>query len=71
METEHDRDSQAPPTSSARVIDEGTLARETPRALARPATGGVVIYAAVAGAASVVPVPFLDALLAKLARGSA
>src|SRR5690606_4911779 len=49
----------------------GELVRETPRALARPATGGVVVYAAVAGAASVVPVPFVDAFLAKLARGSA
>ncbi|UJR80619.1 hypothetical protein [Sandaracinus amylolyticus] len=47
------------------------IVRETPRALARPATGGVVVYAAVAGAASVVPVPFVDAILAKLARGSA
>lgn len=52
-------------------VESGELTRETPRALARPATGGVVVYAAVAGAASVVPVPFVDAFLAKLARGSA
>src|SRR5262245_3462322 len=55
----------------AEIVESHEIARETPRALARPATAGVVVYAAAAGAASVVPVPFVDALLARLARGSA
>lgn len=71
VESEHDRESEPPTASSAGWHGEDRLTRETPRALGRPATGGVVVYAAVAGAASVVPVPFLDAVLAKLARGSA
>ena len=47
------------------------LVRETPRALARPATAGVVVYATAAGLASMVPVPFIDAVLSGYARGAA
>lgn len=75
MQGDHDRDAEDASYAAAEVVDDAgegaRLARDTPRALARPATGGVVVYAAAAGAASVVPVPFVDALLARLARGSA
>ena len=71
VESEHDRDSQPPTASSGGAPGRDRLTRETPRALARPATGGVVVYAAAAGVASIVPVPFVDVMLAKLARGSA
>ena len=47
------------------------LARETPTALAHAPASGVVVYAAAAGLASIVPVPFLDSLLTGVARGSA
>jgi hypothetical protein len=57
--------------ADAEVLESHDLVREPPHALARPATTGVVVYAAAAGVASVVPVPFLDAMLARLARGSA
>lgn len=45
--------------------------QDPPRALAQQNRGGVVVYAGVAGAAAVIPVPFVDAFLGKLARGSA
>lgn len=47
------------------------LTREPPRALAHAPASGVVVYAAAAGLASIVPVPFLDGLLTGVARGSA
>lgn len=47
------------------------LVREAPTALARAPASGVVIYAAAAGLASIVPIPFLDSLLTGVARGSA
>jgi hypothetical protein len=47
------------------------LVRETPTALAHAPASGVVIYAAAAGLASIIPVPFLDSLLTGVARGSA
>ncbi len=43
----------------------------TPMAALRPATSGAVVYATAAGALSAVPVPFLDGMLAGVARGSA
>lgn len=66
-----ERESQSPPNISLEPDEAPPLTRDTPRAMARPATSGIAIYAAVAGAASVVPIPVLDATLAKLARGSA
>jgi hypothetical protein len=42
-----------------------------PTALAHAPASGVVVYAAAAGLASIVPVPFLDGLLTGVARGSA
>lgn len=47
------------------------LIREPPTALAHAPATGVVVYAAAAGLASIVPVPFLDSLLTGVARGSA
>ena len=47
------------------------LVREPPRALAQAPTTGVAVYAAAAGLASVVPIPFVDGLLTGVARGSA
>lgn len=54
-----------PPTRVAPLV------RETPRARAHAPASGVVVYAAAAGLASIVPVPFLDGLLTGVARGSA
>ena len=48
-----------------------SVVREPPRAPGRPATAGVVVYAAVAGVAATVPIPFVDSMISKLARGSA
>ncbi|MFN7700857.1 MAG: hypothetical protein ACK5U8_23385 [Deltaproteobacteria bacterium] len=50
---------------------EEALVRDTPRALARPGTASAAVYAAAAGAVSAVPVPFVDAILGGIARGSA
>jgi hypothetical protein len=47
------------------------LVRETPTALAHAPASGVVVYAAAAGLASILPIPFLDGLLTGVARGSA
>lgn len=47
------------------------LVREPPRALAQAPTTGVAVYAAAAGLASVVPIPFIDGVLTGVARGSA
>jgi hypothetical protein len=69
VDAEHE--SELPPSRSSEDHENPPLTRDTPRAIARPATSGISIYAAVAGAASVIPIPVLDATLAKLARGSA
>ncbi len=47
------------------------VVQDTPRALVRAGTGGVAVYAAACGAAGAVPLPFVDALLGRLARGAA
>ena len=65
-DAEVEETSVRPPTRVA--VD---LSRETPRALATAPSAGVVVYAAAAGLASVVPVPFLDGILSGMARGSA
>lgn len=51
--------------------DERPLAHLPPMAVARPGTSGAVVYATAAGVLSAVPVPFLDGMLAGVARGSA
>jgi len=57
------------------VIDDRVSAKLSrqgpPMALARSATSGAVVYATAAGVLSAVPVPFLDGMLAGVARGSA
>lgn len=55
-----------PPTRVA-----ATLVRGTPTALAHAPASGVVVYAAAAGMASIIPIPFLDGLVTGVARGSA
>ncbi|MBX7194043.1 MAG: hypothetical protein K1X94_18455 [Sandaracinaceae bacterium] len=60
-------------TASAEEASSGptALAKEPPRALARPSTAGAAVYAAAAGVVSAVPVPFVDGILGGIARGSA
>jgi len=55
-----------PPTRVARELVHGT-----PTAIVHAPSSGIVMYAAAAGLASIVPVPFLDGLLTGVARGSA
>lgn len=52
-------------------IPRESLAPPAPMTIERPATGGAVVYATAAGVLSAVPVPFLDGMLASVARGSA
>jgi hypothetical protein len=54
------------------LVSEGRpLANMPPMAMARAGTTGAVVYATAAGVLSAVPVPFLDGMLASVARGSA
>lgn len=71
VEAEHGEPSDDSIRAARGLVEPRAVVREPPRALARPATAGVEVYAAVAGLAATVPVPFLDAMLARLARGSA
>jgi hypothetical protein len=55
----------APPPTRVEIV------AQPPRTLTHAPASGVVVYAAAAGLASIVPVPFLDGLLTGVARGSA